>query len=111
MPLISISQKRLPTTWSPIFSGAAAGSLSTLAWTSELPGERLSEATIPSGDTITLSVAASSAPTTTLRLNMRIANAATAEFLWAGRHEFRPEDLAAVQTKITRRISRELQVL
>ena len=48
---------------------------------------------------------------TTLRLNMRIADAATAEFLWAGRHEFRPEDLAAVQTKITRRISRELQVL
>src|SRR5215813_12574318 len=46
-----------------------------------------------------------------LRVNMRIAGAATAEYLWAGRHEFRPEDLAAVQTKITRRISRELQVL
>ena len=46
-----------------------------------------------------------------LRVNMRIADAATAEYLWAGRHEFRPEDLAPVQTKITRRISRELHVL
>jgi DNA-binding SARP family transcriptional activator/TolB-like protein/Tfp pilus assembly protein PilF len=46
-----------------------------------------------------------------LRVNMRITDAATAEYLWAGRHEFRPDDLAAVQTKITRRISRELHVL
>ncbi len=47
----------------------------------------------------------------TLRVNMRIVNALTSEYLWAGRHEFRPEDLAAIQTKITRRISRELHVL
>ena len=46
-----------------------------------------------------------------LRVNMRITDAATTEYLWAGRHEFRPEDLAAVQTKITRRISRELHLL
>src|SRR6516165_6988171 len=46
-----------------------------------------------------------------LRVNMRITDAATAEFLWAGRHEFKPEDLAPVQTRITRRISRELHVL
>jgi DNA-binding SARP family transcriptional activator/TolB-like protein/Tfp pilus assembly protein PilF len=46
-----------------------------------------------------------------LRVNMRIADAATSEYLWAGRHEFRPEDLAPIQTKITRRISRELHVL
>jgi DNA-binding SARP family transcriptional activator/TolB-like protein/Tfp pilus assembly protein PilF len=46
-----------------------------------------------------------------LRVNMRISDAATAEYLWAGRHEFRPEDLAPIQTKITRRISRELHVL
>src|SRR5271169_5969947 len=46
-----------------------------------------------------------------LRVNMRITDAATAEYLWAGRHEFRPEDLAPIQTKITRRISRELHVL
>jgi DNA-binding SARP family transcriptional activator/TolB-like protein len=46
-----------------------------------------------------------------LRVNMRITDAATAECLWAGRHEFRPEDLAPIQTKITRRISRELHVL
>jgi DNA-binding SARP family transcriptional activator/TolB-like protein len=47
----------------------------------------------------------------TLRVNMRITNASTSEYLWAGRHEFRPEDLAPIQTKITRRISRELHVL
>jgi DNA-binding SARP family transcriptional activator/TolB-like protein len=46
-----------------------------------------------------------------LRVNMRITDAATAEYLWAGRHEFRPEELAPIQTKITRRISRELHVL
>jgi DNA-binding SARP family transcriptional activator/TolB-like protein len=46
-----------------------------------------------------------------LRVNMRITNASTAEFLWAGRHEFRPEELAPIQTKITRRISRELHLL
>src|SRR5439155_2950032 len=46
-----------------------------------------------------------------LRVNMRIADAATTEYLWAGRHEFRPEELAPIQTKITRRISRELHVL
>src|SRR6516164_7360844 len=46
-----------------------------------------------------------------LRVNMRITDAATTEYLWAGRHEFRPEDLAPIQTKITRRISRELHVL
>jgi DNA-binding SARP family transcriptional activator/TolB-like protein/Tfp pilus assembly protein PilF len=47
----------------------------------------------------------------TLRVNMRISEAATGEYLWAGRHEFRPEELAAIQTKITRKISRELHVL
>src|SRR5262249_27242298 len=46
-----------------------------------------------------------------LRVNMRISGAASGEYLWAGRHEFRPEDLAAIQPKITRRISRELHVL
>jgi DNA-binding SARP family transcriptional activator/TolB-like protein/Tfp pilus assembly protein PilF len=46
-----------------------------------------------------------------LRVNMRIVNASTSEYLWAGRHEFRPEDLASIQTRITRRISRELHVL
>jgi TolB-like protein len=47
----------------------------------------------------------------TLRVNMRIVNAATSEYLWAGRHGFRSEDLASKQTKITRRISRELHLL
>jgi tetratricopeptide (TPR) repeat protein len=42
---------------------------------------------------------------------MRITDAVTSEFLWAGRHEFKPEDLAPIQTRITRRISRELHVL
>ena len=47
----------------------------------------------------------------TLRVNMRITNASTSDYLWAGRHEFRPEDLAPIQTRLTRRISRELHVL
>jgi tetratricopeptide (TPR) repeat protein len=42
---------------------------------------------------------------------MRITDAGTSEYLWAGRHEFKPEDLAPIQTRITRRISRELHVL
>ena len=46
-----------------------------------------------------------------LRVNMRITDAASSEYLWAGRHEFKPEDLASIQTRITRRISRELHVL
>src|SRR5215472_10506878 len=46
-----------------------------------------------------------------LRVNMRITDALTSEYLWAGRHEFKPEDLAPIQTRITRRISRELHVL
>ncbi len=47
----------------------------------------------------------------TLRVNMRIVDAATSEFVWAGRHEFHPEEFAPIQTRITRRISRELHVL
>ena len=47
----------------------------------------------------------------TLRVNMRISSASRSEYLWAGRHEFRPEDLATIQTRITRRISRELHIL
>jgi DNA-binding SARP family transcriptional activator/TolB-like protein len=46
-----------------------------------------------------------------LRVNMRIMHAATAEYRWAGRHEFRLDDLEATQTEITRRISRQLHVL
>jgi tetratricopeptide (TPR) repeat protein len=42
---------------------------------------------------------------------MRIVDAATSQFVWAGRHEFRPEELASIQPRITRRISRELHVL
>ncbi len=47
----------------------------------------------------------------TLRVNMQISNAATAEYCWADRYEFDPEDLEPIQTKITRRISRELHLL
>jgi DNA-binding SARP family transcriptional activator/TolB-like protein len=46
-----------------------------------------------------------------LRVNMRIVHAATSEYRWAGRHEFRPDDLGSMQTEITRRISRQLHVL
>ena len=61
-------------------------------------------------DFIVTGSAQSSAPGL-LRINMRITDAATSEFLWAGRHEFKPEELAPIQTRITRRISRELHVL
>jgi len=46
-----------------------------------------------------------------LRVNMRITDAATSEYVWAGRHEFKREDLAPIQIRITRRISRELHLL
>ena len=47
----------------------------------------------------------------TVRLNVRITDAATTEYLWAERYEFTPEVLGPVQTKIVGRISRELHVL
>jgi DNA-binding SARP family transcriptional activator/TolB-like protein len=47
----------------------------------------------------------------TFRVNIRIMHAATSEYRWAGRHEFRLDDLASTQTEITRRISRELHIL
>jgi TolB-like protein len=46
-----------------------------------------------------------------LRVNMRIKHVATAEYRWAGRHEFRLDDLGSTQTEITRRISRQLHAL
>ena len=46
-----------------------------------------------------------------LRVNLRISDAITADYLWAGRQEFRPEDAAPIQTEITRHISRVLHVL
>ena len=46
-----------------------------------------------------------------LRANMRISDAVTSDYLWAGRQEFRPDDLAGIQTEITRQISQALHVL
>jgi tetratricopeptide (TPR) repeat protein len=46
-----------------------------------------------------------------LRANMRISDAVTADYLWAGRHEFRRDDLASIQTEIARQISRVLHIL
>jgi len=46
-----------------------------------------------------------------LRVNMRISDAIRADYLWAGRQEFRPEDVAAIRTKITLQISRALHIL
>jgi DNA-binding SARP family transcriptional activator/TolB-like protein len=48
---------------------------------------------------------------TTFRVNIQITNAVTAEYCWADRYEFDPEDFESVQTKITRQISRELHLL
>ena len=46
-----------------------------------------------------------------LRVNIRISDAMTADYVWAGRQEFRPEDVAPIQTKITLQISRALHIL
>src|SRR5262249_25123971 len=46
-----------------------------------------------------------------LRVNIRISDATTTDYLWAGRQEFRSEDLAPIQTKITLQISRALHIL
>lgn len=46
-----------------------------------------------------------------LRVNIRISEAATANYLWAARQEFRPEHLAQIRTEITPQISRALHTL
>jgi adenylate cyclase len=46
-----------------------------------------------------------------IRVNMRITDAATSEYLWARRYEFDPDEAEPVQEKIIRRISRELHIL
>jgi tetratricopeptide (TPR) repeat protein len=46
-----------------------------------------------------------------LRVNMRISDAVTADYLWAGRREFRPEDVAPIQAEMTLQISRALHIL
>lgn len=46
-----------------------------------------------------------------LRVNIRISDATTADYLWAGRQEFRPEDLASIGAEITLQISRALHIL
>jgi tetratricopeptide (TPR) repeat protein len=46
-----------------------------------------------------------------LRVNVRITDATTSEYLWARRYEFKTEDIAPIRAKIIRRISRELHVL
>lgn len=46
-----------------------------------------------------------------LRINVRITNAATSEYLWARRFEFADDVAKPMQAKIIRRISRELHVL
>jgi TolB-like protein/Tfp pilus assembly protein PilF len=46
-----------------------------------------------------------------LRVNLRISDAATANYLWAARQEFRSEHRAQIRTEITRQISRVLHTL
>jgi len=46
-----------------------------------------------------------------LRVNIRIADAVTADYLWAGRREFWPEDVATIRAEITLQISRALHIL
>lgn len=46
-----------------------------------------------------------------LRVNVRITDVATSQYLWARRYEFSTEDSSSAQSKIIRRISRMLHVL
>jgi len=46
-----------------------------------------------------------------LRVNIRISDALTTDYLWAGRHEFQLEDLQPIQTEATRQICRALHLL
>jgi len=46
-----------------------------------------------------------------LRVNIRISDAATSQYLWAGRYEFDAEELERVGSKMIREISRELHIL
>jgi TolB-like protein len=46
-----------------------------------------------------------------LRVNIRISDAMTVDYLWAGRQEFRPEDVAPIQAEIALQISRALHIL
>jgi tetratricopeptide (TPR) repeat protein/TolB-like protein len=46
-----------------------------------------------------------------LRANIRISDAATADYLWVCREEFRPEHLTSIQTKVTGQICRVLHIL
>ena len=47
----------------------------------------------------------------TLRANIRISDAGSADYLWACRQEFPPEDLLSIQTEVTAQISRVLHML
>src|SRR5262249_46699955 len=46
-----------------------------------------------------------------LRVNMRIRHGVTGEYLWAGRHESRHDDLASIHQDIAQQICRELKIL
>jgi TolB-like protein len=46
-----------------------------------------------------------------LRINVRITDASTSEYLWARRFEFDADEAVPMQAKIIRRISRELHIL
>jgi TolB-like protein len=46
-----------------------------------------------------------------LRANVRISDAGTADYLWASRQEFSPENLISIQTEVTAQISRALHML
>jgi len=85
----------------------------SFAW---LPGERRWAANLEPPNPCELRYVVSGSvqragPYSMLRANMRISDAVTADYLWAGRQEFRREDLASIQREITRQISRVLHTL
>jgi len=85
----------------------------TLAW---LPGERRWAADLrpPNPSELRYVISGSVQPGNPygmLRANLRISDAVTANYLWAGRQEFWPEELVSIQTETARQITQVLLVL
>lgn len=85
----------------------------TFAW---LPGERRWAPNLrpPNPSELKYVVSGSVQPGSlpgTLRVNIRISDASTANYLWAGRQEFSPEDLAGTQTATAHQFARVLHTL
>ena len=85
----------------------------SFAW---LPGERrwTSNLSMPNPSELRYVVSGSvqrGGPHGILRANIRISDAVTTDYLWAGRQELRCEGFGSIQTEITRQVSQALHIL